>query len=93
MVRELLGRFWGFWGMRLEGLAATYSPASWDAVPLALRVFTAEFGMGSGVLPLAVATKPSKRILGELSALILSNLVEIVEGSAVSHQLGVLADS
>ncbi len=49
------------WGLRLEGLAATYSPASWDAVPLALRVFTAEFGMGSGVLPLAVATKPSKR--------------------------------
>jgi hypothetical protein len=48
--------------MRLEGLAATYSPASCDAVPLALRVFTAEFGMGSGVLPLAVATKPSKRI-------------------------------
>ncbi len=51
----------------MEGLAATYSPASWDAVPLALRVFTAEFGMGSGVFPLAVATKPSKRT-GELSA-------------------------
>jgi hypothetical protein len=35
----------------LEGLATTYSPASWDAVPSALRVFTAEFGMGSGVHP------------------------------------------
>ncbi len=63
------------WGLRLEGLAATYSPASWDAVPLALRVFTAEFGMGSGVLPLAVATKPSKRIQGSCQL------------SAVSHQL------
>ncbi len=31
---------------------------------MALRVFTAEFGMGSGVLPLAVATKPSKRMPG-----------------------------
>jgi hypothetical protein len=29
---------------------------------LALRVFTAEFGMGSGVLPLAMATRPSKRL-------------------------------
>ena len=43
-----------------EGLAATYSSAPWDAVPSALRVFTAEFGMGSGVLPLAMATRPSK---------------------------------
>src|SRR6185437_5890086 len=32
----------------LEDLAATYSPASWDAVPWALGLFTAEFGMGSG---------------------------------------------
>ena len=31
------------------GLAATYSPASWDAVPSARRCLTAEFGMGSGV--------------------------------------------
>ena len=44
----------------MEGLAATYSSASGDAVPLALRVFTAEFGMGSGVVPLAMATRPSK---------------------------------
>ena len=35
----------------LASLATTYSPASWDAVPSALRVFTAEFGMGSGVHP------------------------------------------
>src|ERR1051325_9534636 len=41
------------------GLAATYSSAPWDAVPSALRVFTAEFGMGSGVLPLAMATRLS----------------------------------
>ena len=33
----------------LVGLAATYSPASWDAVPSAPRRLTAEFGMGSGV--------------------------------------------
>ena|SRR5271165_2538533 len=29
-----------------------------EAVPWALRVFTAEFGMGSGVWPLAMATRP-----------------------------------
>src|SRR5918992_911119 len=44
----------------LAGLAATYSPASIGAVPLALRVFTAEFGMGSGVWPLAMATRPAR---------------------------------
>ena len=33
----------------LSGLAVTYSPASWDAVPSAQRRLTAEFGMGSGV--------------------------------------------
>ena len=43
------------------GLAATYSSAPWGAVPSALRVFTAEFGMGSGVWPLAMATRPAKR--------------------------------
>ncbi len=35
----------GFW----SGLAVTYSPASWDAVPSARARLTAEFGMGSGV--------------------------------------------
>ena len=35
--------------MRPAGLAVTYSPASWDAVPSARRRLTAEFGMGSGV--------------------------------------------
>ena len=35
--------------MGLSGLAVTYSPASWDAVPSARRRLTAEFGMGSGV--------------------------------------------
>ena len=44
----------------LEDLAATYSPTSWDAVPLAQRVFTAEFGKGSGVEPLAMTTRLSK---------------------------------
>jgi hypothetical protein len=43
----------------LEDLAATYSPASCGAVPSALGVFTAEFGMGSGVLPPAIATRSS----------------------------------
>ena len=33
-----------------SGLAVTYSPTSFDAVPLARRHLTAEFGMGSGVL-------------------------------------------
>ena len=32
-----------------SGLAVTYSPASWDAVPSAVLRLTAEFGMGSGV--------------------------------------------
>ena len=44
-------------GARYEGLAATYSSAPWDAVPSGLRVFTAEFGMGSGGTPLAIATR------------------------------------
>jgi hypothetical protein len=43
-----------------ESLAATCSSASLDAVPSALRVFTAEFGMGSGVWPLAVTTRLSR---------------------------------
>ncbi len=47
-------------GLSSEGLAATYSPTRSRAVPSALRVFTAEFGMGSGVGPLAMATKPSE---------------------------------
>jgi hypothetical protein len=34
-----------------EDRAATYSPASGDAVPSALRGFTVEFGMGSGGAP------------------------------------------
>ena len=33
-----------------SGLAVSYSPASWDAVPLPLRHLTSEFGKGSGVL-------------------------------------------
>ena len=41
-----------------KGLAATDSPTSRDAVPLARRGFTAEFGKGSGVGALAMATKP-----------------------------------
>src|SRR5437870_13892972 len=43
----------------LAGLAAPYSSAAGAAVPLAQRVFTAEFGMGSGVWPLAMATRPA----------------------------------
>ena len=35
--------------VRFSGLAVTYSPTSWDAVPSARRRLTAEFGMGSGV--------------------------------------------
>ena len=35
--------------VRSSGLAVTYSPTSWDAVPSAQRRLTAEFGMGSGV--------------------------------------------
>ena len=47
--------------VRFSGLAVTYSPASWDAVPSAPRRLTAEFGMGSGVSFAAVATKPAER--------------------------------
>ena len=35
-------------------------PPLGEAVPWALRVFTAEFGMGLGVWPLAMATRPAK---------------------------------
>ena len=55
--------------MRWEDLAATYSPTSEDAVPLALRVFTAEFGMGSGVCPLAITTRSSQRKKARVPAL------------------------
>ena len=44
-------------GGLLVDLAATYSPTSWDAVPWALRGFTAEFGMGSGGAPALSATR------------------------------------
>jgi hypothetical protein len=43
----------------LSGLAVTYSPTSWDAVPSARRHLTAEFGMGSGVL--RVLLPPNRR--------------------------------
>ena len=46
--------------LSLEDLAATDSPASWDAVPWALGVFTAEFEMGSGAFPPAMTTRSSK---------------------------------
>ena len=46
------------WG-GLEDLAATDSPATWVAVPWALGVFTAEFGMGSGGSLPARATRSS----------------------------------
>src|SRR5215213_5803242 len=46
----------GEWGWLVD-LAATYSPTSWDAVPWALRGFTAEFGMGSGGAPALSATR------------------------------------
>src|SRR4051794_41399709 len=48
----------GEWGWLVD-LAATYSPTSWDAVPWALRGFTAEFGMGSGGAPALSATRSS----------------------------------
>ncbi len=51
-----------FWLILLEDLAATDSPASWDAVPWALGVFTAEFGMGSGVWLPAMATRSSSKV-------------------------------
>jgi hypothetical protein len=42
---------------------------------LAQRVFTAEFGMGSGVLPLAMATRPAKAP-GDLARRLWARLVE-----------------
>jgi hypothetical protein len=64
MMRGRAGAAWwrvvmlgnGGW---LVDLAATYSPTSWDAVPWALRGFTAEFGMGSGGAPALSATRSS----------------------------------
>ena len=52
--------------MRLcwEGLAATYSSTPWGAVPLALRGFTVEFGMGSGVSPSPWPPGPPSRGAG-----------------------------
>ena len=44
----------------LEDLAATDFPAPCGAVSWALGVFTAEFGMGSGVLLPAMATRSSE---------------------------------
>ena len=57
----------GVWCERVRraDLAATYSPTPWGAVPSALRVFTAEFGMGSGGSPLAVATRSARRTRAE----------------------------
>jgi hypothetical protein len=51
----------GVWwvGGGLEDLAATDSPATCVAVPWALGVFTAEFGMGSGGSLPARATRSS----------------------------------
>jgi hypothetical protein len=49
-------------------LAATYSPTSWDAVPWALRGFTAEFGMGSGGAPALSATRSTHHPLGRSAA-------------------------
>ena len=55
---------------RVSGVALRDGRRAWrrptlpplrEAVPSALRVFTAEFGMGSGVLPLAMATRPGFR--------------------------------
>ena len=62
MWREQVTGFTGRHGLeRVSGglvdLAATYSPTSWDAVPWALRGFTAEFGMGSGGAPALSATR------------------------------------
>jgi hypothetical protein len=48
-----------------EDRAATYSPASWDAVPSALRGFTVEFGMGSGGAP--SPWPPGRRSGGQMS--------------------------
>ena len=48
-----------------EGLRAWRRPTLphlLGAVPSARRVFTAEFGMGSGVWPLAMATRPAIRL-------------------------------
>ena len=48
-ISSMCGR--GFCLLSLAGLAATYSPAAWAAVPWALEALTAEFGMGSGGIP------------------------------------------
>src|SRR5215469_13970572 len=50
------GESWGAW----RAWRRPTLPPLVAAVPWALRVFTAEFGMGSGVWPLAMATRPGK---------------------------------
>ena len=66
-----------------SGLAATYSPASFDAVPSAQRHLTSEFGMGSGVLlapwPPDRRTTPG-RVQGHI---ILSEFLTDVLGDAI----------
>ena len=54
--------------VRFSGLAVTYSPTSWDAVPSAQRRLTAEFGMGSGV-SLALMPPNLQNARGSASAL------------------------
>jgi hypothetical protein len=56
----------------MPGLGRTWRrptlPRLSDAVPSALRVFTAEFGMGSGGSPLAMATRFSEAVIrGQIS--------------------------
>ena len=47
--------------VRFADLAATDFPVPWGTVSWALGVFTAEFGMGSGVGAPAMATRSAKR--------------------------------
>jgi hypothetical protein len=71
-------------GLRSTGLAVTYSPTSWDAVPSAPRRLTAEFGMGSGVSLAAVATKPAERKAGGCGAAGPSALVSRIRRTRLS---------
>src|SRR5271169_3787157 len=61
---RVLRESWGTW----RAWRRPTLPPLREAVPWALRVFTAEFGMGSGVWPLAMATRPAKPPGCEVSA-------------------------
>ena len=78
-LRSRVATWLGLGGWLVD-LAATYSPTSCDAVPWALRGFTAEFGMGSGGAPALSATRSSNHPKGSDQQSACSNQDLIADG-------------